>query len=189
VRGVAGQLVAKAFSFSLYSAVDVKVEILSGTGGAVAGATSVDNIQSPMPGGKTNYDSLATANVANGDYVIRVSAAGQKISSADYPAGFALEDTDGHYLLALSVNGNIAPTGPTDMAGCVSVANTPQSATFRAVASTDKKQGGACGILSSSDQNPFSGGMMLVVLTALAVQLLALAQRFRQRRALVRSKR
>jgi hypothetical protein len=188
VHGVSGQLSARVMSFSLYSPLDASVQILDSGGNAVAGATSTDNVAAPGPGGVVNYDSVATANVASGDYVLKVSSAGSRVPASKFSAGYDLLDADGHYLVALSVNGDIAPTSLTDMSACVSVPNTPQNASYQDyVPSSTKGHVSGCGALNSGGQGPFSGGMMQVLLTALALQLLGRAARLRA--ALVRKKR
>lgn len=181
VRGVAGQLSARAMSFSLYSPVDVKVEILDHLEGAVPGATSVDNIQDPMPGGKTHYDSLATANVAAGDYLIKVTTAASRIPSSHFSAGWELMDNEGHYLLSLGVNGSYGNPAATDMSACLSVRNTAQNASYRdspPIRKEEEERAAGCASIGSGG-NPFSGGMMQVLLTALAIQLAAAALRLR----------
>lgn len=189
VRNVNGQLSARAMSFSLYSPVDVKVEFLDASGNPVAGATSVDNIQAPMPGGKTHYDSTASANVALGDYLIKVTTAAGRIPSSHFSAGWDLMDSEGHYLLSLGVNGSYGNAVTSDMAACKSVRNVVQSASYREISSSDfgdegKDRSSGCGSISSGEP-PFTGGMMQVLLTALAIQVAILARR----RTLVRTRR
>ncbi|HEY8279244.1 MAG TPA: matrixin family metalloprotease [Bdellovibrionota bacterium] len=189
VRGVSGQLSARGLSYSLYSPVDIRLKILDSNGNEVAGAVSEDNVQNPGPGGVINYDSSASANVGAGDYWVQVSSGGSRISASKFSAGYDLLDSEGHYLLALAVNGNIAPTGPTDMSSCVTVKNISQSASFKEYASDkdDKSRVAGCGSLNSGSNGPLSGGMMQVFLTALALHALLLAQRFRA--GLVRKRR
>jgi hypothetical protein len=190
VRDVSGQLSAKVLSYSLYSPLDTSVQILRSAGAAVPGATSVDNVRNPGPGGVTNYDAAASATVPPGDYLIRVSSAGMRIPASQYSAGLDLLDSGGHYLLALGVNGEFGAEGATDMSACVSVPNSPQSASYSDPppnGSGPDQGGSGCGSLSGGS-GPFGGGMTLALGTALAIQLLALASRIR-RRALVRRRR
>lgn len=192
VRNVSGQLHARAMSFALYSPVDVKVEILDASGGAVPGAISVDNIQAPMPGGKTHYDSSAEAVVARGDYILKVTTAANRIPSSHFSAGWELMDNEGHYLISLGVNGDYGTPTITDMAACTGVRNVSQSASFREAASvkkdSDDERKAGCGAMNSGG-DPFSGGMMQVLLTALGVQIAILGRRRAYRPSLVRSRR
>ncbi len=188
VRQVSGQLRARALSYSLYSPVDVRVQILNSTGGALAGATSVDNVQSPGPGGNTNYDSEAAAHVGTGDYILQVTAAGSRIPASKFSAGYDLLDADGHYLVALSVDGEFGATAITDMSSCTSVRNSAQSASFREYTPGDDGNERAAGCASlTHGGGPFTGGMMQVLLTALAIQCLIRVRRARL--ALVRKRR
>lgn len=189
LSGVAGDLAARAMAFSLYSPLDLSVRFLDESGNPLAGATTVENIEAPMRGGNTNYDSRATASVTTGNYIVAVSAAGARIPSPKYSAGSDLLDSDGHYLLALSVDGDLGNSALPDMSACVSVANRPQGATFRAPASTkeDKKYGAGCGTIGSSGGPPLSGGIAQLLLAAALLQVF---MRFKRRvRALVRTKR
>lgn len=184
IRQVAGDLQARALSYSLYSPVDVKVEILSSAGAALAGSSSTDNIQDPMPGGFVNYDSAASATVASGDYVIKVEASTRRLYSPLFPAGFDLLDSEGHYLLSLSLNGDAGPAALSDMSACVTVANSQQQSSTRAPASTrEEESGGGCGTLSSGG-SPWNGGLMQLVVGAILLQLAIMATR--RKAALVR---
>ena len=192
VRNVAGALSARALSYSIYSPVDVKVELLDSAGNALPGATSVDNVEAPMPGGKTNFDSYATANVANGEYIIKVSAAATRIPSSQFAAGWELLDWDGHYLLAFGVDGDFGPASLTDMSACATVRNVAQAATFKEAPPIRKNaddRAAGCGTISSGGAGPWSGGISQVLLTALALQLLSLALRFRRSAILARKRR
>ncbi|MGZ3651801.1 MAG: matrixin family metalloprotease [Bdellovibrionota bacterium] len=190
VHNVSGSLSARVMSYSLYSPVDVKVNILDSNGNAVAGSTSTDNVDAPGPGGVVNYDSLATANVASGDYVIQITSGASALSGTKYSAGFDLLDNDGHYLVALAVNGDINPTSLTDMSSCVSVNNVPQSASYQDyVAPAQKQKSAGCGSLSAGGGGPFFGGMMQVLTVASALQLLSMAIRNRRQRVLARHRR
>lgn len=189
VRGVSGQLSARAMSYSLYSPIDVKVEILQANGTVLAGATTLDNVQNPGPGGVTNFDSEASANVASGDYLLRITAAGARIPASKYSAGYELLDADGHYLVALGVNGNYGATALTDMEACTTVRNSIQNASYKDYKENNTQERTAgCASLGQSG-GPFSGGMMQVLLTALAIHFLILAHRFRHRVGLVRQRR
>lgn len=188
LTGVSGNLKARAHSYSLYSPMDVKVDILDENGNAIAGATSVDNVQSPMPGGYINYDSSAEATLPAGNYVLRVRSANARLYSNVYPAGFDLLDGGGHYLLSLSVNGSFNPGASGDMSACVSVNNTVQAATYRAPASTRESDsgGGGCGTLSDTG-SPWGGGPTQLLLFAAGLHLLFLIRRLKA--ALVRKRR
>ncbi len=188
VRNVSGQINARSLSYSLYSPVDTRVQILDSSGGTVAGATSIDNIQAPGPGGIINYDSSASANVAGGDYLIKLTSAASRIPASQYSAGYDLLDANGHYLLALEVNGEFGTQALTDMSGCVSVPNSPQSASYNDSPPENNPPShgsSGCGSLSGGG-GPFLGGMMLVLFTALGSHLLFLAARLRRRLALAR---
>ena len=183
VRNVAGALTARALSYALYSPVDLKVEILDSSGNAIAGSTSVDNVEAPMPGGKTNFDSSASATVAAGDYLVKVTSAASRIPSSQFAAGWELLDWDGHYLLAFGVNGDFGPSTLTDMGACASVRNVSQAASFKEAINLRKNgddRAAGCGALSSGGNGPWGGGISQVLLTALALQLLALAWRLRR---------
>jgi hypothetical protein len=182
VRGVSGALSARVMSYSLYSPVDVAVQITDMNGNPVAGSTSVDNVQNPGPGGVVNYDSQATANVANGDYLVKITSSGTRIAPSKFSAGYELVDDYGHYLVSLAVNGDIAPTALSDMSSCVSVPNVAQSASYvNPPAETTKKNStSGCGSLATGG-GPFSGGMTQVLAVAMVTQLLIAAVRFRRR--------
>lgn len=188
VQNVAGLLKARAMAYALYSPVDLQIDILTSAGGAIAGATSIDNVQNPMPGGFINYDSYAEANVANGNYILRVKAANQRIPSSKFPAGFDLLDNDGHYLISLSVNDSIAATGATDMSSCISVRNQAQSPSYRVPNSSDRddKTTAGCGTIGSGG-NPWNGPITQVLLVAAILQFASLLRRARW--ALVRPRR
>jgi hypothetical protein len=189
VHNVSGALSARVMSYSVFSPVDVKVTILDSSGAALGGATSVDNVDAPGAGGIVNYDSVAAATVPNGDYIIQITSGGTRIPASKFSAGFDLVDADGHYLVALAVNGDINPTGATDMGACVSVNNVPQSASYKEYsAPAQKEKSTGCGMLSSAGigggGGPLFGGMMQVLTAALLVQILRLALRSRRKHAL-----
>lgn len=190
VKNVTGALSARAMSYSLYSPVDVKVEFLDSSGTPLAGSTSVDDVAAPMPGGKTNFDSLATYNAPAGDYLIKVTAAASRIPSSQFAAGWELMDWDGHYLLALSVNSDFGPSAITDMGTCATVRNISQAASYREAIQVKNQSDGdraaGCGAISSGGAGPWTGGIAQVFFVALALQLMSLAARFRFRARLVR---
>lgn len=189
LSGLNGDLSARAIAYALYSPADVKVRILDSSGAAVAGATSLDNVET-LPGGNTNYDSLAEATGLNGDYILAVSAAASYLGASKYSAGYDLLDRSGHYLLSFGVNGNYAVNTP-DMSACVGLNNRPQSASMRAPASSsgngDKKASG-CGSLGGDPDHPFSGGMAQLLLAVGLIQLILWVRRS-ARPALVRIRR
>lgn len=160
LENASGDFSIRAQSYSLFSNVDLKVEILDELGDPLASASSIDNIESPMPGGYTNYDSLASMqNAPLGNYFLKITAASQRLYSSVYPAGFAYLDSEGFYLLSLSVNQSFGPTSNTDMSACVSVNNTVQGASYRSPASSSRResQDSGCGTLAT-DSDPWSGG-------------------------------
>jgi hypothetical protein len=186
IRNASGAIVARALSYSLYSPADVRVEVLDSNGNAWSGAATLENVETFS--GVTNYDSRATAQGNGADLIIRVSSAGSRVSSSQFPAGFDLVDADGHYLLALSVDGSIAATGPSDMSSCANLNNTSQSASFRAPASNSRDQtsGSGCGSLAAGPGDPPSqSGLFQILLGCLLVFSLARFQA-RLRRKLVR---
>lgn len=190
VNNVSGLLTARAHGFTVYSPVDLKVQFTDTSGTVLAGSTSTDNVQDPMPGGKINYDSSASANVPLGDYLIKVTTSASRIPSSAFSAGWELMDNDGHYLLSLGVNGDYGPSSLTDMSACVGVHNVSQAASYRNIASNkDDVRTPGCGMIEpGSGGGPFSGGMMQVLLVALAVQAALVALRRRTRLALVRKR-
>jgi hypothetical protein len=190
LSGLSGDLSARAIAYALYSPADVRVRILTTAGGAVAGATSLDNAES-LAGGGTNYDSVAEATNLAGDYILAVSAAATSLGASKFSAGYDLLDRDGHYLLSFGVNGNYAASTP-DMSACISLNNQPQSAAMRAPAGragdSDKHSAG-CGSLGSGDPgSPFSGGLAQMLLAVALIQLLLWSRRA-ARPALVRIRR
>jgi hypothetical protein len=189
LNGASGSLKVKALSYSLYSPIDIQVDVLDENGDPLAGAVSVDNVQDPMPGGYINYDASAEASLSGGVYYLRVQASPTRLYSSVFPAGFDLLDASGHYLLAASIDDAFGPSATADMSACVSVANRAQSATYRAPASTtggNKKTKGGCGSLHSSG-SPWNGGAMQLFLFAALVHLFLLARRLKA--ALVRRRR
>ncbi len=172
VQNVTGNLSARAQAYSLYSPVDLKVEFLDASGNPLAGSSSIDNIESPMPGGFTHYDSEASASGGNGDYYVKITAAPQRLFSSVYPAGFAFLDSDGFYLLSFGVNQRYGSPGTSDMSPCISVNNTQQGATYRMPASSSREnQETGCGTLASTDNNPWTGGMGQALITILFLHL------------------
>jgi hypothetical protein len=185
-----GDLLARASAYSLFSPVDISVKILTTAGGAVGGATTTEDIESPMPGGFINYDSQAQATGLQGDFLIAVTAGANKISASSFSAGFDLLDRDGHYLLGFGVNGDFGNTGPTNMGSCITVNNRTQQGTWREPASQssneDKKASG-CGSLGPIDGGPFSGGLMQMLSAVFLTQLFLVLRR--RTWALVRTRR
>jgi hypothetical protein len=188
LTNTSGTLKARAHSYTLYSPVDVKVDLLDSSGNLLAGAVSVDDVQDPMPGGYVNYDSSAEAVVAGGDYYLRVRASPTRLYSSAFPAGFDLLDGSGHYLLSLSVDGHFGSGSTADMSACANVNNSTQTASFRAPASSsrERESGGGCGTLGSSG-SPWGGGPLQLLLFAGLVHAFFLARRLKG--ALVRKRR
>jgi|GEM_PF-5575752 len=188
VNNVSGNLTARAHAFTVYSNVDVKVQFTDTSGTLLPGSSSVDNVQDPMPGGKINYDSSASANVATGDYLIKVTTSASRVPSSAFSAGWELMDYDGHYLLSLGVDGDYGPSSLSDMSSCVGVHNVAQAASFRNLASSkDEGRTPGCGMIDPGG-GPFTGGMMQVLLVAMAIQAAFVALRRRTRAALVRKR-
>lgn len=186
ISNFSGNISAKAATYSLYSPIDIKVELLAADGSAVASANNIDNVQNPMPGGLINYDSSSEASsLPLGDYYLKVSAASSKIGSSKYPAGFELLDASGHYLLMVGLNSSFGAESPTDMGACVSVNNSAQSPAFRAPSSEEKKQTSTqgCGALALPGGGPFSGSVGQLLCFAFLLRIVFLFS------ALVRRKR
>lgn len=198
IQNFSGDLNVRTLSWSLYSAIDQKVEILNSDGSAVAGAVSIDNVENPMPGGKTNYDSRAYANgLPLGDYLIKVTGLGA-IGYGNYPAGSEFVDSYGFYLVLVGANGQYGTAGITDMSSCVNLVNRPQGATITAPKNNggagDGTEGGcggasAGGTLGFNNKDDGSGGppfystsMFLILITALLTRLYPLLAQRRLRR-------
>ncbi len=172
VQNVVGNLSARAQSYSLYSPVDLKVEFLDNNGNSLAGSTSIDNVENPLPGGFIQYDSIASASGGNGDYYVKITAATQRLFSSVYPAGFAFLDNEGFYLLSFGVNQKYGTPSTSDMSPCISVNNTQQGATYRMPASNSREpQDTGCGTISGVDSNPWSGGLGQALLSILFLHL------------------
>lgn len=190
VRSVSGNISVKAASYSLYSPIDVRVDILSSSGSSI-GASTIDNVENPMPGGFINYDASAQANnLPNGDYIIKVTSASQRVPSSNFSAGYDLLDSSGHYLLMVAINGSYGPTSITDMSGCISVNNVVQNASYRAPSSTSDKErnaGGGCGSLASHNNGgPFSGGLSQALFAIILIQIITYFAQRQQKRKLAR---
>lgn len=186
LRAPAGSnLQARALSYSLYSPVDVRVEFLNAQGQSLAGSTSTDNAEQPMPGGYTNFDSVASANANGEDILVRVTAANARLSSSLYPAGFDLLDSGGHYAVSIQVNGQMPAHLPSDMSSCISVVNTPQSASISRAPAEESQinSGTGCGSIDTSSGNGPStgGGALAIFLAALVFGSSQLARRFSRR--------
>ena len=190
LQNVSGNINVKAASYTLYSPVDVQVDILQSNGSPLAGATSIDNVENPMPGGYINYDSSATVNnLSNGTYIVRIRAANQRISSSYYPAGYDLQDSSGHYLLMVSVNGQVGISTTTDMSACVSLNNTAQSANISRSPSSNKEevitgcgmtQGG--GGIGGGGGNILSSSLFVILFTAFMSKFISQLARLRSKR-------
>ena len=176
LNNVSGNISAYVASYSLYSPNDVKVEILNSNGSALAGASSTDNVANPMPGGYINYDSSAQVNnLAQGNYLIRITSANSRVSASNFPAGFDLADSSGHYLLIAKVNGQTGTPTTTDMSACTTVNNTLQSAniTSSGSGSSTSLGVGGCGSLHGGNGgdgtgNFLSSSVFFILMTALS---------------------
>lgn len=193
VRNISGNLSVKAASYTLYSPVDVRIDLLRTDGSAIPGATLVDNVEAPMPGGFTNYDASAQVNgLAQGDYIVRVTSSNTRIGAQNFPAGFELEDNNGHYLLMVSVNGQVGTAAVTDMSACVSLNNTVQNGTVtRSPASRfgddDQTTAGGCGMIQNAGGPGASGGffsssLFLLFLTMAMTKFASQLARIRRKR-------
>lgn len=154
ITNFAGDLDVKALSYTLFSPLDVVVEITDLSGTMIVGSTSVDDVQNPMPGGYTNYDSSASATgLPLGDYLVKVKAKSNLLFSSLYPAGGALLDSSGFYFLSVGVNHSYGLSQVSDMSACVSVNNTQQSGLTFASSSgargPSSQSGAACGSLAA----------------------------------------
>lgn len=190
-----GSLTAKALSYTLYSPLDTVVHILDANGNPVAAATELDNVETPMPGGYTNFDASAThANLPAGTYYLQVDSHAGLLPSSNYPAGSQLLDGSGFYLLSVAVAGGFAASGTTSMNACVSVPNIPQSPITSApntqpVQAPDPKSllnVGACATVEDMGRGGNSGGAMGAPGTANLLLILVaamLAQAFVRLRA------
>lgn len=173
LENASGTFSARAQSYSLFSNVDLKVELLDEAGDPLSEATSIDNIETPMPGGYINYDSMASAsNMSMGNYYVKITAASQRLYSSVYPAGFAYLDSEGFYLLSLSVDQSFGASSTSDMSACVSVNNSVQGASYRSPASSNRResQDSGCGTLSTNS-DPWSGGFGQALLAVLFLHL------------------
>ena len=181
IHAPSGTAKANVLAYGIYSPVNLKVEFLQADGSALAGATSIANIGDPMPGGLTNYDSSAAAQLAGADYLLKVSADPTRLWSSQFPAGFDLMDTNGNYLLSLSVNGEFGSSGFANMQSCVNLNNVSQNASYRAPASSDDDQGtGGCGSLAPSEgggKPPWNGGVFQLVMAVVLFHLGLLLKR------------
>lgn len=170
VNGASGAALARTIAYGIYSPVDLQVEFLDSAGNILASNSTIGNVGNPLPGGITNYDSKAEANLSGSDYFIRVSAHANRLYSSDFPAGFDLMDTSGNYLLALSINGSFGATGPTNMSACLSVNNSIQSPSLRAPASFDDEEDESstgCGTIGSSSAPPWNGSLPQLLIAIL----------------------
>ncbi len=159
LTNVGGAITARVASYSLFSNVDTQVDLLDENGNPVAGSVAVPDVETPSPGGITNYDaSVSAQNLPQGNYYLRVAGI-KTIFSRDFPAGSELRDSSGHYLLMVEVNGQHGNAGRSDMSACVSVANVPQGATIIASHSQEDDQPSpGCGAIKHPPSGP--GGML-----------------------------
>lgn len=183
ISNFSGDLKVRAMTWSLFSSMDPTVEILSATGTSV-GASSTANVESPMPGGKINYDSSAeVTGLATNDYIIRVTSGPGYIGSTAFPAGSEYVDSQGFYLLLVSANGNQGVHTITDMSACVTVNNIAQGSVStpapKKPGSGDGKEG-TCGTIQMPSDGGGSGGppfystsLFMILLAAIGSRLLA----------------
>ncbi|RZA08314.1 MAG: matrixin family metalloprotease [Proteobacteria bacterium] len=150
-----GSLVARALSYSLFSPIDLSVELLDpATMSPLSGSTSEDNVETNKPGGGPNYDSRAFANVNGSTDVIVHVKWNSYLAYSKYPGHSELVDYDSFYLLSLSLDGAYGATGATDMAACAQLPNKLQSAWFKTSSPSFSETKTGCGSLGG----PGAGG-------------------------------
>jgi hypothetical protein len=189
ISNFSGDLKVRAMTWSLFSAMDPTVEILSSSGNSV-GASGAANVDNPLPGGKINYDSSAqVTGLSTNDYIIRVTSGSSFVSSYAFPAGNEYVDAQGFYLLLVSANGSQGTHSITDMSSCVSVNNVAQGATSSPAPKKPGEDGqeGACGTISmpqdGSGGPPFySTSLFMILLAALGSRLIPVLARQRGKR-------
>jgi hypothetical protein len=182
VRNANGDLLARALTYSLYSPVDMKVEILNSSGLPISNATSTS--RTTMPGGATNYDGMAELAGANGNYQIRVSASSSSVPFYRFPAGGDLADSEGYYLLSIGQDGDYGASSLADMSSCTTVENRLQNAHYTqssdSAAPTVKV---GCGTLGGGGGGgPGSGPLTPLVAAAALYQFAQMARRKLSRR-------
>ncbi len=104
LRGVQGLVVAHAAAYSLFSPVDVAVELLDGAGRRITTQSDVDNVFT-APSGYTNYDAQTHANIGSSqsgsDVIVRVIRK-NNIDTRQYPSRGVGLDSTAFYVLAIS---------------------------------------------------------------------------------------
>jgi predicted Zn-dependent protease len=102
LRGVSGFVAVHAASYSLFSPVDVAVDLLGSNGQRISGQGDVDNVFSTVSG-YVNYDGQTYANLGSSaqDVIVRVTRRGT-VPYRQYPSGTVGLDTRPFYVLALS---------------------------------------------------------------------------------------
>src|SRR3989344_329212 len=89
---IQGSIQVRTSAFSLFSPVDLQIEILDRNGQSIADANNLDNIENPMPGGLVNYDSTASITVlAADDYIVRIKL-NSRLSSSHFGGAYNLID-------------------------------------------------------------------------------------------------
>ena len=177
-NNISGSIIARALSYTLYSKIDVTVEILDSSGSPIDGVSNIDNVENPMPGGHINYDARSSGvNLPLGDYIIKIAANPSYIPYSEFAAGWNLEDSSGYYLLSLNINGQTGIPGTSDMSSCLAVNNFRQSASISNLTpdpNLEKNNIPGCGTISSkngSNGGPFSSGITHLLLAAIALRL------------------
>ncbi len=184
LRNVSGEIAVRAMSYTIFSPIDVEVDILFSDGNSIPTSSSVDDVQTSMPGGLTNFDSQAEAwSLAHNDYLVRVRSKSDFLWTFLFPAGWHLVDRAGYYFLSIAVNNAIPETGPQDMSTCKNVPNVLQSGlTFGvstpSTANEDSRLGSGCASVStnttpSDPGNPLESPLVLTILVALLTKILA----------------
>ena len=182
INNFSGNLKANLLAYGLFAPIDVKVEIVDSLGAAIAGSTSVDDIENPMPGGYVNYDSRAEGvNLGLGDYWLKVEAKAGLLPTTFFPAGAHLSDTAGFYLLSVSAGGQVAANRSPAMTACLAVQNTPQAGLAFAPRRTTNRSdtaGSGCGTIAVTGAGGGNGpgaGAAANLITIFTVGLLAWA--------------
>ncbi|MGE4231894.1 MAG: matrixin family metalloprotease [Bacteriovoracia bacterium] len=131
VKNVRGKLSTRVLSYSLYSPVDPKIQILNSDGSQASGVIIRDDVFNNNSGA-VNYDALAELNnPPQGDYLVQVTFLQNLSSSPErYPAGSVSQqiDTAAYYLLVVQIDpdeSNVDTTAMPNNARCEALDNFP----------------------------------------------------------------
>jgi hypothetical protein len=161
LHGVSGHIELRAMSYSLYSPVQVEMELTDSSGNSV-------HLQSEPQAyvgdsGYINYDSTLVGDaLPSGDYTLSVSA--RALSATLYPAGSVSMDTEPFVFVTGSIN-EAAPRLATSLATNARCRMDETFASYQSPpgdpprASTEQNTGGAgfCGTIQKSQNNGKSG--------------------------------